>query len=207
MTTTKYAAVIIVINCFLFYACGGNGKENQEINLLDGAKAIEAIDESSKRIAERRERGDTVAMPFKELEIFLPEIPNYSKEGGPSGNQMSVPGMGSWSQTEQAYTSGDIRIDISVADYNGSANAFTGATALYSMGYSQEDDYKKSGSIDLGIKGVVSYETIYKQEKRAELTLIVVDRFIIQLNADGTNNIDILKKAATSMKLEKLSQY
>lgn len=207
MKTNSWLTIVFFGVAFLISGCGEENSNKQDVNLLNGAKAMDAIDESSKRIQERIERGDTLALSYKELEKFLPEISGFVKEGGASGNQMNVPGLGSWSQTEQNYSNQDRRIQISMADYNGSTSAFMGATALYNMGYTQEDDYKKSGSVDMNIKGVVAYETIYKQEQRAEMTLIVVDRFLVQINAEGTNDIEILKKVAASINLDKLTSY
>ena len=192
-------------------SCGG-GKEktkSDEIGVTDAKElaenTAEAMDESAKRQEARRAKGDTVAMPYATMQGYLPEIEGYTKEGGPKGSQMNMPGMGSWSQTEQRYVSGDKDIEVTLMDYNGALMAFTGATALYRMGFQQEDDEKKSQTTDLGIKGVAAYETVHKQSPRAELTVVVVDRFLIQMNSEGSNDVELLKKAARSMKLEELA--
>lgn len=169
-------------------------------------EAKESISESEKRMAARRAKGDTVAMPYKDLQAFLPEVSGYKKEGGPRGSQMNMPGMaGSWSQTEQSYSSGDKRIEITLFDYNGANMAFGAATAMYKAGFASEDDTKRTGSVDLGVRDVTGYETVYKQDPRAELTLVVVDRFMIQLQSEGSNDVEALKKVAKGMRLADLA--
>jgi hypothetical protein len=203
--------ILMLPALFLAMSCGGgkDDKPKTDIGIMDAKElaenATEAMDESAKRREERRKRGDTLAMPYATLQGYLPEVDGYTKRGGPKGSQMNMPGMGSWSQAEQEYESGDKSIDVTMMDYNGAMGAFTGATALYSMGFSQEDDQRKSQSTDLGMKGVAAYETIYKQDQRAELVLVVGDRFLIQMDADGTNDVEVLKKAARSMKLGELA--
>lgn len=116
-----------------------------------------------------------------------------------------MPGMGSWSQTEQAYANGDKRIKIQIVDYNASQMAFSGVTAMYKMGYSMEDDNEKSGTIDIGIKDVAAYETIYKNDKRSKLVLIVADRFMIELENEGSEDSALPRSVAKNMKLSELA--
>jgi hypothetical protein len=199
---------LLLAGCLVLSASCGGGKSDDSGS--SDAKApenvAEAIDASAKRQAERRAKGDTIAMPYGELQAYLPEVSGFTKDGGPEGSQMNLPGMGSWSQTSQNYSAGDKSIDVTIMDYNGAANAFLGATAMYGMGFSQEDDEKKSQTTDLGIAGVSAFETQYKQSESAELTLVVADRFLIQLRANGTNDLNVLKQAAKSMKLGDLAK-
>ncbi len=187
--------------------CGNNNNETVSISDVKelAEKTEDAMEESTKRQEARKAKGDTIAMPYNTLQTYLPSIGGYNKEGGPEGNQMNMPGMGSWSQVSQTYSVGNKNINVTLFDYNGALTAFTGATALYSMGFSQENDQTKSGSVDLGIPGVSAYETIYKQEQRAELILMVVDRFFVQMNLEGSNDVNLLKDAAKSMNLKDLT--
>jgi hypothetical protein len=137
-----------------------------------------------------------MAMPYKDLQAYLPDIPGYTKSGGPQGSQMNMPGMGSWSQTEQRYTSGDKQMTVKIVDYNASQAAFSGVTALYKMGFSSEDDSKKQGSLDLGIKNVAAYETVYKQQPNAQIAMIVADRFFIEVESNGSNDMGLLTDIA-----------
>ena len=195
----------------LAMACKGKSskKESPIESASDLKEYAENVEQQTKASSgkweERRAKGDTLAMPYTDLQSFLPDINGYDKDGGPKGSQMNMPGMGSWSQAEQQYKNGDKEIKVEIMDYNAAFQAFTAATTMYKMGYSMEDDSKKQGSLDLGIKDVVAYQTIYKNEPRAELTLIAGDRFFIQIESRGSNDPQLLSSVAKSMKLSDLA--
>jgi hypothetical protein len=52
---------------------------------------------------------------------------------------------------------------------------------------------------------VTGYETVFKQDPRAELTLVVVDRFLIQMQSEGSSDVEALKKVAKGMRLADLA--
>ena len=196
---------------FTFSSCKSDNKVEIKDGKIGVADAIEAAEALSKGVTNaqdrweaRRIKGDTIALPYKELETYLPDMSGYTKDGGPKGNQATMPGMGSYSQTEQNYLNGDKRIKISITDYNASQMAFTAATALYSLNISSEDDDKRQGSVDLGIKDVAAYETVYKQRQEADLVVIAGDRFYINIENNGSNDIDQLKSVAKDV-VSKLS--
>lgn len=212
MRTISSSIIAIIFLC-LFSRC----KDNAEKPLSDGkiesvSEAEEVADkidqsqtESDDRWKARKAKGDTLAMPYKDLQNYLPEISGYTKEGAPKGSQVNMPGMGSWSQTEQRYTNGDKNIEVQIADYNSAQQAFAGVTAVYKMGYTAEDDTKKHGSANLGVKDVAAYETIYKDGSSAELSIIVADRFFINIKSEGDNSADLVRSVAKNMKLDELS--
>ena len=156
-----FPAIILAI--FTFSSCKNDKKveiKDGKIGVSDAIDAVQAlgkgVENAQNRWEERRKKGDTIALQYKELETFLPDFSGYTKEGGPKGNQSNIPGMGGFSQTEQSYVNGDKRIKVSITDYNASQMAFTTATALYSLNISSEDDDKRQGSVDLGIKDVAA---------------------------------------------------
>ena len=191
-------------------ACKGKAKKDGPIESLSDVKEYsekvkESMDASTNKMEARRAKGDTLAMPYKDLEAYLPEISGYTKEGEPKGSQMNMPGMGSWSQAEQEYKNGDKTLKVQIMDYNAAYQAFVGLTAMYKMGFSQEDGDKKQGAADLGIKDVAAYETVYKKDQRGELTVIAGERFLIQINSDGSNDPSLLYSTAKSIKLDDLA--
>lgn len=194
----------------LVAACKSKAKKEGPIESLSDVKEYsekvkESVDASTGRMEARRAKGDTLAIPYKDLEAYLPEISGYTKEGEPKGSQMNMPGMGSWSQAEQEYKNGDKTIKVQIMDYNAAYQAFVGLTAMYKMGFSQEDGDKKQGAADLGIKDVAAYETVYKKDQRGELTVIAGERFLIQINSDGSNDPALLYSTAKSIKLADLA--
>ena len=207
----KNLLLIVLSVAMLAVAC--KGKSSKKDNPIESVsdmkdyadKVNEATKVSSDKWEERKAKGDTMAMPYADLEAFLPDISGYSKDGDAKGSQMNMPGMGSWSQAEQAYKNGDKQIKVEILDYNAAFQAFTAATAIFKMGYSMEDDSKKQGSVDLGIKDVVAYQTIYKHDPRGELAVVSGDRFFIQIESQGSNDPQLLSSVAKSIKLSELA--
>lgn len=202
----KSLSICVLLSAMFLFSCKDRNKvviKDGEVSVGDAVKAADAmskgVKDASDRWEARKAKGDTVAIPYKELESYLPEIPGYTKDGGAKGSQMDMPGMGNFSTTEQNFVNGDKRIKINIVDYNASQMAFSGATALYKMGFSAEDDDKKQGSTDLGVKDVAGYETVYKKDQRAELAVIAGDRFYITLSSEGSNDIDLLKNAGKTI--------
>jgi hypothetical protein len=192
-------------------ACGGD--RNKKMGAVEAvsavrdysAKVADQTKTSTSKWQERKAKGDTLAMAYTDLQTFLPDISGYNKNGGPTGSQMSMAGMGSWSQTEQEYQNGDKRLKVAIMDYNSAYQIFVGATTMFKMGYSMEDDSKKQGSVDLGLKDVTAFQTIYKKDPRGELALIVGDRFLIQIESQGSNDPQLLSSVAGGMKLSELA--
>ena len=80
-----------------------------------------------------------------------------------------------------------------------------GMTAMFGMGFSSEDDDKKQASVDVGVKNVAAYETLYKKEKRAEMSMVAGDRFIINIESNGVGDEDFIRSVAKSMNLSGLA--
>ena len=204
--------VLIVVGsiCLLAAACKSKATKESPVESLADMKELsekvkEQTDASTSKMEARKAKGDTLAMAYRDLQAFLPDISGYTRDGDPKGSQMNMPGLGSWSQAEQKYKDGDKTIRVEMVDYNGAYGAFTGVTAIYAMGFSSEDEEKKQGSADLGIKDVAAYESIYKKEQRGELAVIAGGRFFIQLRSEGSNDPQVLYTAAKSIRLAELA--
>ena len=103
---------------------------------------------------ERKAKGDTVSMPYAELQKLLPtNISGYAKEGEPKGESINMVGM-SYSTASQVYKNGDAEITVNIMDYNASYAAFGAATAMFATGFSVDNDEEHLGAVDLGINGV-----------------------------------------------------
>lgn len=159
----------------------------------------------SARYEARKAKGDTLAMAYKSLQAYLPDVAGYTKDGGPKGSQFNAPGMGSWSEGSQEYTNGDKTLSIKIVDYNSAFQALQSVSMVYGMGWQSEDDQKKQGPVDLGVKDAAGYETVYKTEKRQDLTVIIADRFFITLEGHGEDDAAFLHNVAKQMKLTDLA--
>ncbi|MBO2009805.1 hypothetical protein [Hymenobacter negativus] len=156
--------------------------------------------------AERVKRGDTLSLPYKELEQYLPtEVSGYTP-GELKGQSQKMTGM-AFSTAERTFTkSPDEEVEISLIDYNGSNALYQGAAAMMSLGIEQEDDDHIMGPTAVKADGVKGMDTFYKKDGRAEMTLAVGGRFLLTLKGTKQKDMALLKSIADDMDLEKLAK-
>ncbi len=186
----------------LLWSCG---KVREAANAAEGLKNYaEGMKESTSKMEVRRAKGDTISMPYADLQKMLPSsISGYTKEGDPKGETMNMVGM-SYSTASQVYKSGDGEITVNIMDYSASYAAFGAATAMFATGFSVDNDQEHLGAIDLGISGVKAWEDVKKKEKRSTVMAGVNDRFLV--TAEGRNvEPDAVKEAIKSVNFDKLA--
>ena len=213
MTHIKTCYLIISAS-ILIWSCGSNEptiteKDGKiEINNLMGAgeKIKENLETYQNKKEERRKKGDTLSMHYRELEKYLPDIAGFEKKREPKGEIVNMPGYGGWSTTKQEYTGPGGTIKVELSDYNQSANGFTMAAAVFGMNMQVENDREKSGSFDTGIPEVKGYEKLIKKSGRVTLLYAISDRFFLQINGRDGVSADDLKKVAGSMSLAELAR-
>ena len=156
--------------------------------------------------SEREKRGDTLSLPYKELQQYLPTAVSGYTPGELTGQSQKMSGM-AFSMAERKFTKApDEEIEVSLIDYNGSNALYQGAAAMMSLGIEQEDDEHIMGPSSLKADGVKGMETFYKKDGRAEMTLAVGGRFLLTLKANKQKDMAMLKAVAEDMDLEKLAK-
>ena len=208
MQLVRFTAIALVTSAILF-SCDTAKKVKESADNLSAAKNAaenmqEGMEAANKRIEERKAKGDTLAMPYKDLQAYLPSISGYTADGGPTGSSTNMMGF-SLSTCEQNYKSGDSNIKVKITDYNAGYSAFIGVTAMMKAGFSSEDDNQRTGPVKLGMDGVAAYETIYKKDKRGNLLLAIADRFYVEIEGNNIENTDKLQDIAKEMKLSDLA--
>lgn len=181
------------------------GKVKDATNAAEGLKNYaEGMKESANKMEERRAKGDTVSMPYSELQKLLPSsISGYTKDGVPKGESVNMAGM-SYSTASQVFKNGDGEITVNIMDYSASYAAFGAATAMFSTGFSVDNDQEHLGAIDLGISGIKAWEDVKKKEKKSSIIVGVNERFLV--TAEGRNvESDMVKEAVKSVDLKKLA--
>lgn len=188
----------------LLASCEGIQKAKEAANAVSAAKNYAVnLGDGQKKAEERRAKGDTLAMPYAELQKYLPSsVAGYEKEGDPEGQTMNMAGA-SYSMAAQKYKKGDQTLKISITDYNGAYAMYGMATAVMASGFSSENADEKIGGIDLGVgKG---WEDIKKKDKTASVVVGLSDRFFVQAEASHQENSDFVKDVIKSMELNKLT--
>jgi hypothetical protein len=154
-------------------------------------KMKESMGESQKFYADRKAKGDTVAMEYKALEEYLPkDIAGYKPEGGPTGNKTSMQGF-SISTAEQAYvaTSGDAsnpaRLKVTLADYGGTEGAYGIASLPLAFAISSEDDHHRMGSKKFDIPYTAGIDEYNKDNKDAKVSVGTRYRYWVVVEASN----------------------
>lgn len=162
-------------------------------------------EEGQKKYEARRAKGDTLAIPYTELQKLLPaSIDGYEKDGEPEGQSMNMVGA-SYSTASQNYKKGDHYLKLTLVDYNAAYGLYGMATAFMASGFSSENADEKMGGIDLGVANAKGWEVIRKKEKKATISVGVADRFFVTAEADNQENSELLKEAVRSLDLSKLA--
>jgi hypothetical protein len=197
---------------FLLIRCGKETEEMKQAmdvlkNLPEKAQKMEAsMNEAETRQAERRKRGDTLSLPYKKLQEYLPKSIAGFKEPKLSGESMNMGGF-SMSQAEAEYWNEDEtnKLKISLTDYNENYGLLSGL-AFWMTGYSKEDDNGYERTFDPGVKYVWALEKYNKNSKEAEVTLAIGWRFWLNITAQNQTNTDFVRSVAKNFDLKSLSQ-
>lgn len=198
-------AQLPILSLFLGLLLMSCGKVRDAANAAEGLKNYaEGIKESTNKMEERKAKGDTVSMPYAELQKLLPtNISGYAKDGDPKGESINMVGM-SYSTASQVYKNGDAEITVNIIDYNASYAAFGAATAMFATGFSVDNAEEHLGAVDLGVSGVKAWEDVKKKEKKSTIIAGVNDRFLV--SAEGRNvEADVVKEAVKAVDLGKLA--
>jgi len=177
-------------------ACGDKAQEagNAVSALGQAANAATAMqnsqEEAEKFYQERREKGDTVAIAYSELQKALPPSPNgYTPSGEPSGSSQSMGGF-SMSQAEQDYSGpagaaeGNApSIHITIIDFGGTQAGYGMLAAPMMMAFSQEDAHSRTRTITIDVPYTWGSEEYNKDSKTAKVTAVTRYRYVITVEA------------------------
>jgi outer membrane murein-binding lipoprotein Lpp len=174
--------------------------------LKDAGEKLEANMEAAKdRRAERVKNGDTLALPYKDLEKYLPgEVSGYTA-AEPSGQSMKTAGM-AFSNAERKFTKDSVEVTVKIIDYNGANQLYQGASAMFSLGLESEDDDSLTKEARLDLDGVKGSETFHKKTGEADLTLAVGDRFLVTISGTKQKDLAQVEAVAKNMNLDALAK-
>ena len=142
---------------------------------------------------------------FKQLQEFLPKIDvaGFTK-GKPAGQTSTAMGM-STSEATLEYVKGEETIGITISDTAGVPFAAAGMSMLGMTEFENqtENGYEKS----VKIQGFPGTEKVDNGEyKSAEISLVVANRFMVELRGSGMSDAAILRKLVDSMNLAGLAK-
>lgn len=211
----KYFALVIMTFGLLLSSCGEKAKEMKDAAEImqkapEAAQKMEqANNEGAKRYAQRRAKGDTLAINFNELMKYLPQnIPDYKAEE-PKGSTNNSIGF-SLSQVEKRFTKSgsdgsENHITISIMDYNQGYAFYSGLTYWAAMEISTESTEGYQKTFKPGIENTIGLEEYTKSNKTAKVTYSLGYRFLLTMEANNQSNTKFLKSIAGKIDLKKLA--
>lgn len=207
----KHLIVLIAAGA-LVVGCGEKLQEAKEAaNALEqlaeaGKKMEQSASESEQLLKERREKGDTVAMPVDQLKTFLPtDIEGYRPKEEPSVQQsafgeytFSVAEQ-EWVSTSSADTNNPATIKVSLTDWGGSEGAWAMQSLAFAFNVKTENAQERSGTVDLGLEHTSAQEKFEKESKNSSLMAVTRYRYFINLEAHNQTDdqTPVLKAIAT----------
>ena len=151
------------------------------------------------------------AVSFKKLQEFLPKIDlSGFTRGKPTGESSTVMGMSTSEATVTYEGKGDEdelpTIEVKISDMAGVPFAQLGMSMITGQEFENETEngYEKSVKIQ-GCPGLERVET-NEESKEAHLQLLVGNRFMVEFEGRGTNDIALIRKLVDSMNLGDLAK-
>jgi len=191
----------------------GCGEKAQEVKNAANAMAAVAgaastMEDNQKEAenfqAERRSKGDTLAMPYAELQKFLPSAPDgYTADGEPGGSSQSMTGY-SMSQAEQRFSKPagadgtTPNINVTILDFGGTQTAYGIMALPMMMNLSQEDGHHRMRTLKMDAPHTWGSEEFNKDSKDAKVTAVTRYRYMITVEArgQGSDESDAVKRVA-----------
>ena len=195
--------VAIVIACGLICAaCGGKIDELKKDvdNMQQAVKAGEQIAKSAENAEKiqneaeeaykaRAAKGDTVVMPYKDLQGYLPSaISGYKLDGDPSGSSTNMQGFSNSTASQKwVAENGTGNIEVTISDWGGSKEAYAMGSMATGMGleFSVDNDEQRAETIKPDLAQTTGLVTYHKQSKEADVVLATRYRYIITLKSSG----------------------
>jgi len=200
---------------FLSSSCGSSSKDSSEEVELDsnpltalakiGEEVQKKMETSEEKLAERRERGDTLALNYKELQKYLPESMEGYERSDPEGQSMTMQGMSySMASVDFNNDNGDY-VRITLVDYNSAYNLYSMTSTMWATGISIEDDEQKANGVKLD-NGITGWEVYRKIDRESSVMLGLGYRFILTVEATNQESTEFVKSVVKSMDMDKLME-
>ncbi len=208
---TQKVTIGMIVFALCLTSCGQ--KVDEAAEALKNMNSIsESADEMQKtqnvyekRRADRKAKGDTLALASAELKKFLPsEIDGYTAAEAES-QSMDMEGM-SWSIVSKEFTKDDgTRIKVTITDYNASESMWGAATMMFAIKWSVDNADESSMTIQTNNTMINGHERFGKKDKNATLTYGLGGRFLLQIEGSKQTSTDFVKAVASRIDMQKMA--
>jgi hypothetical protein len=211
----------VIISAFVFTfalsSCAGKKAGDEKVdeqsvdkptNTLEGLANMgnemeKGNDAAQAKIKERRAKGDTLAMPYADLQKYLPASVNGYTREEPDGESINMAGASySTASVNFKKDNGD-NIKVTLMDYNAAYGMYSSVTALWAMGMSVDSPEEKAEGVKFD-GSIGGWEDYHKKTKDATITLGIGYRFWLEVEGTNQDGVDFVKSVAKTMDLSKL---
>jgi len=140
------------------------------------------------------------AVAFEELMALLPEPAGWTR-GKPRGEQISM-GM-DMSRAHGDYEKGESSIDLEITDSSFNQLFLAPLTTYLVKGYSERsnDGYRKASPVG----GHPAFETWNSDSRRAEVFVVVANRFVVQATGHNVDSAEPVRALAQAVDFSRLA--
>jgi len=199
MKTTK-TFVLLLSLAVLNWNCGGrNAEEEAKEEPKTGLEALEKLGKEAEKLGQE---GPKETVDPKLLKELLPADADGLKRKEASSEKNAMMGFGvSTAEARYSDDNGE-RIKVNITDVAGTGLALMGMAAwsMASIDKETETGYEKTTEYD-GHKAFEKYNT---QSKNGEISVLVANRFIVQVEGNNVS-IDKIKTVLNDIDLDKLA--
>lgn len=192
-------------------SCGGEAEKTMDAmqnmqsiaeSADDAAKSVEQMEDLRK---ERIKRGDTLAMPYADLQKYLPQaISGYTMEE-PEGESVEVPGM-SHSRASANYVRSDgARITVNIYDYNNGSMGYAAATTMFALKMKIDNDNERAATFQTDNSRINGYERVGKKDGQTQILYGVAGRFLIEVEGADKASFEDVKATANRIGMDDLA--
>ena len=208
----------MIIALFTLSSCGSDSKEKKDENDTtitieseeDGEKSTVTIEtddpaEATKEALRQLSGGEVDAkevVSYQSLKELMPNSLLGMKRTNIEGQKSGMQGL-SISTATAEYEEGNKEINVSIVDAGGSSLTLAGLAMWANTEFERESDegYERTTEIE----GYKAFEQYDKNNKSGQLSVLVDNRFVVNIEGDQISEDD-LRKALNDISLRKISR-
>ncbi len=202
--------------------CGGSEQREAEQAAREAADAVQQGAETARQGAEdaaasgleglasglnqmaqglqQMAQSDVEVVDFEVLKAALPQVEGWTQANA-RGEQMSAPIR--HSRAEAQYSQGNSSIELEITDSAMNQLLLAPMSMFLSTGFSERSDEGFKRATEIG--GNPGLEEWNSASRRAEVTAVVANRFIVQATGHGVDDIESVRQFVEAVNLSQLA--
>ena len=209
MNQRRFGPISLALSIALTAACGGSAPapEASPAAATEPPSAQQAADQMAKGmeqfaqgLQQMGQNKTATAVDFEELIALLPEVDGWTR-GKPRGEQVTM-GV-AISNAKASYTKDESSVDLEITDSSFNQLILAPFSMYLAAGFSERstEGYKKGTTIG----GHPGFESWQNDSRRAEVTAVVANRFVVQATGRNVDNAEAVKAFVQAVDFSKLA--